>query len=148
MYLTQLDISLIEEIRESLGSWHKYTIAIDGRDGSGKSRLARLLAFKLDMPMIETDLFLIPHQGEPAYRYDDLRRAIETRHQLDRPVIVEGILILHTLAHIGIPHDFLVYVINHDFEGSHTLAPVFEDYEAQFSPRENADFTYAIGQAS
>ena len=147
MNLSQEDRSLIAQIRHSLGKWHKYTIAIDGRDGTGKSRLARILALVLDMPAIETDLFLIPHQGEPVYRYKDLKRAVLTRLDLDRPVIIEGIFILEILEHIGVSHNLLIYVSNPNYE-SHSLASRFDAYEAQYSPRENADLHYISNKAS
>jgi uridine kinase len=148
MELSIQDQLLIDQISQALGPWHKYLIAIDGRDGSGKSRLARFLAFKLDMPMIETDLFLIPHQGEPIYRYDELKNAIDTRHQLDRPVIVEGILILDLLDHIALKQDYLVYVSNPGYEGSYSLSSRFHEYEAYFSPQEAVDFMYVVEESS
>ena len=148
MELSIQDSRLIGDINRSLGNWHRYLIAIDGRDGSGKSRLARLLAFNLDMPMIETDLFIQPRQGIPIYRYIELKNAIEARLQLDRPVIIEGILVLEMLNQIALKHDYLVYVSNPGFDGGISLMSRFEAYESEFSPQEAADFTYEVFESN
>jgi len=38
-------------------------IAIDGRLGVGKTTLGRYLAWRFNISLVETDLFLIPNQG-------------------------------------------------------------------------------------
>lgn len=85
-------------------------VGIDGRDGEGKSRLGRFLAWRLEMPCVETDTFLQVRTGSYAVRRDDLRRVVRTRLDLDRPVIVEGMFLLRTLQQIGEKPDVLVYV--------------------------------------
>lgn len=139
---------LVEDIRTRLGNWHRFTVAIDGRDGAGKSTLARLLAYQLNMPAIETDLFLTPNSGDPKYRYEELDKAVASRHVLNRPVIVEGIMVLETLSRIGVSYDYLIYTHNLEAEGSVSLASTFHEYELKYSPREQANFVYQVGNVT
>jgi len=133
---------LVEKIRQDLNGWRKYTVVIDGVDGSGKSTLARYLAWQLGMPAIETDLFLIQKQGRAIYRYNELRNAVQTRHLLNWPVIIEGIFVLETLTHIQVSPDFLVYIENPPNEGGYNLRERLETYMAQYKPRENSQFCF------
>jgi hypothetical protein len=59
--------ALIETLRSKLQPWRAYVIATDGRDGVGKSPLGRKLAFDLHVPLVETDLFLVPENSEPIH---------------------------------------------------------------------------------
>jgi hypothetical protein len=55
--VTQDHACLRDAIREALGPWRRFVIALDGVDAAGKSTLARYLAWQLGMPAIETDLY-------------------------------------------------------------------------------------------
>ena len=131
---------LFEKLRQVVLPWRRLTIGVDGRDGTGKSTLARYLAFKLGMPALETDMFLI-QLGPPAvYRTDDLGKVIEYRHQRNRPVLVEGVFLLSTLKKLGLAPDFFVYVESAESAGSRILAQAFEAYEAECRPKEMSQF--------
>jgi hypothetical protein len=84
-------------------------VAIDGADGIGKSSLASWLAWQTGMPTVHLDLFLTcvqPIQWLTA----DLKRAVDRRLDLKRPVIVEGLLVLDALGQIGREADFVAFL--------------------------------------
>ena len=141
--VTAQDERLFAKVLQKLGPWRKFLIGIDGKDDSGKSTLGRLLAWHLEMPTIETDLFLVPNErDEIVYRYDDMKRLIERRMNDNRPVIVEGIILLEILRNIGLEPDYFIYVTSPASEDSQIWQSNFTEYEAEFAPAENADFKY------
>ena len=100
--ITEQHEQLLTEVNKALGTWRRYLIGIDGRDHAGKSPIGRYLALHMGMPTIETDLFVLDknQRKEPEkveYRRKELKRVIDARFKLDRPVIVEGIFLLKTL---------------------------------------------------
>jgi len=84
-------------------------IAIDGADGSGKSSLASWLAWQLGMPAIQLDLYLT-NLHPIQWRTKDLARVVDRRIGRNRPVIIDGVLLLDALDQIGRNADFLVFV--------------------------------------
>lgn len=120
-------------------------IAIDGRPGSGKTTLGRFLAWWFNISLIETDHFLFGGEGRYRYRTDEIARIIRFRLDRELPVIVEGVTVLRQLAQMNLEADFLIYVDNAD---APTLRPEyevqFEGYEAEFKPRQRANFTRAL----
>ena len=125
---------LIETLRAKLQPWRAYVIAIDGRDGAGKSPLGRLLAFKLRVPLVETDLFLVPEKDELEYRIDCLRSVIDSRLSHNRPVMVECIFMLQLLDDLSIKPDFVIHVTSDGCDGSYVWAEQFSKYESEFDP--------------
>lgn len=123
-------------------SWRAMIIGIDGRDGEGKSRLARFLAWRLEMPCLETDTFLQTGTGTYSLRIDDLRRAIRTRLDLKRPVIVEGVFLLRTLQLIGESVDRLVYVNKEPANDTSGFEIELANYRSTFRPDARADYCY------
>jgi hypothetical protein len=112
-------------------------IAIDGVDGVGKSSVASWLAWQLGMPTVHLDLFLTslhPIQWLTA----DLKRAVDRRLDLKRPLIVEGVLALDALDQIGRKADFVVYVKG---VGSIGLADQLVEYQEVRSLPGSADFS-------
>lgn len=107
---------VVEWLLPQLLPWRTMTIAIDGVDHAGKSSLGRFLAWQCDMPVIETDFTLIKgpepaaDTGIPVPVHDGplLRRLIERRHKLNRPVLVEGVFVLRQLEAAGITPDLLI----------------------------------------
>lgn len=94
-YLRRLNIRDVRDaILNALPTWRTPCIvAIDGVDGSGKSSLARYLAWQLGMPAIETDIFLVKEAPEGEYvTRADLPLAIASRLDQNRPVIVDEFL--------------------------------------------------------
>lgn len=88
--------------------WRKMTIAVDGVDHAGKSSLARFLAWQVQMPVIETDFTLVKGNSQPAHDPHLLRKLVEHRHKLNRPVLVEGVFVLRQLEAIGVNPELLV----------------------------------------
>jgi hypothetical protein len=86
------------------------TIAIDGVDHSGKSTLSRFLAWQLGMPVVETDLALVNGNKIPSHDISLIERLVKARHNLDRPVIVEGVFVLSLLEPFGVTPEILIRV--------------------------------------
>ena len=112
-------------------------IAIDGRDGSGKTTLGRFLAWYFNITLVETDLFLQEDAGL-THHTDLLECLVAKRLAKSRPVIVEGITILKTLQSIGRKPDILVYITNSKYSGSGSFAQTFSEYENTFLPQSAA----------
>lgn len=122
--------------------WRAMIVGIDGRDGEGKSRLARFLAWRLEMPCLETDTFLQTRTGTYAVKTEDLRRAVRTRLDLKRPVIVEGVFLLRTLELIGESVDRLVYVNKEPANDTSGFEIDLANYRSTFRPEARADYSY------
>ena len=106
-------IELRNHIRVALGFPSErlaLLIGIDGVDGAGKSSLAAWLSWQLEMPTINLDLYLIPDTAPMAFKTDQLAAVIESRLATQRPLIVEGILLLDAMAAIGRRPDLLISV--------------------------------------
>ncbi len=143
MEVTEQHHELCSQIEKHIYPWRKLTIGVDGWDGVGKSGLARYLAWDLDLPTIDTDMFIISNDEPPSYRYGDLGRLIESRHILDRPVIIDGVFLLHTLAKLNVVCDFLVYVENEEQTSSDYLEKRLKQYDNDFDPKGSANYIFA-----
>ena len=139
--ITQQHKNLVERSWNALGNWRKFLIAVDGRDDAGKSTTARFLAWQMNMPAIETDLLL--ENDRIQYDKCSLKWLINARLCKNWPVIVEGIFLLRTLKCVGLEPDYLIYVENKSFEGSHSLQHDFAEYEKEFKPQEKAEFRFS-----
>lgn len=114
-------------------------IAIDGREGCGKTTLGRYLAWRFNSSLIETDLFLIDGMNRLVHRQDEIKRIVEKRLAAPLPVFIEGVAMLRLLEGIGQRPDFVIYISNANYSGSRTLAEELAQYDANFRPRERAD---------
>ena len=132
---------LVDCLKKMLRPWRKFLICIDGLTGVGKSGLARYLSLQLDMPCIETDLFIM-REEQPSYRYNELKNVVLSRLDNNRPTILEGILLLDTLSKIGVDYDYLIYVHNSDEDTGFNLKSALENYQMQFSPKEKATLLF------
>jgi hypothetical protein len=133
-------LELRNRLRAALGfpnEWKALLIGIDGINGSGKSALAAWLSWQLEMPAVHLDLYLVPNRDPPAWRTEDLARVIEVQKALERPMLIEGILLLNVLDSINRKPDVLVFVDKHEHQSS-------EDYLAAYlnqrTPKEVADY--------
>jgi uridine kinase len=103
--------TLLTTICAALGPDRKpLLIGIDGKAGMGKTSLSSWLAWQLGMSAIHLDLFLIQDEA-PApirWRVNDLDRCIKARG--NRPLIVEGVLLLDALDEVCQSPDFLIFV--------------------------------------
>jgi hypothetical protein len=132
-------VDLLHRVQERLSPNRlPLLIAIDGADGVGKSSLASWLAWQLGAPAIHLDLYLVRDSDPLQWRSDELQRILNTRLvEHEKPVVVEGILILEALGKIGRRPDFLVHV---DGEGSHSLSNRLTAYRAKYQPKQRAQF--------
>ena len=91
-------------------------IALDGWPKVGKTTLGRFLAWRFNVALLETDLFLVPPKhghDRLVYLTDQITRIIDKRLQRsERPIVVEGVAVLQLLQHIQRSPDFVVYVAN------------------------------------
>jgi uridine kinase len=118
-------------------------IAIDGRDGTGKTTLGRFLACYFNVSLIETDLFLT-ESSTITHEYDWIKKIINVRFNKQRPVIIEGIKALDILKRINCHHDYLIYVTNKQYDGSKFFSEMFNDYEEEYNPKNNANYVLAL----
>lgn len=114
-------------------------IAIDGLPGAGKTTLGRYLAWTFNVSLIETDTFMRPSVGRPDYLDDALKHVIGRRIELERPVIIEGILIHETLRRLAVHPAFSIYVLSQDQEPGSSFATALTEYERSYRPVERAD---------
>lgn len=119
-------------------------VTIDGRDGVGKTTLGRYLAWRFNVTLIETDLFLIPTRDYLIHLDDQVNRIIERRLSLPRPVIVEGVSILQLMKRINRVPDFTIYVTNPKAPVSKPMQRMLAAYEAEFKPAAKADLVVKI----
>jgi hypothetical protein len=119
------------------------TIAIDGIDHAGKSSLARFLAWQLGMPALETDLFLM--KGPSVYCCDhaSLRKFIMMRHDMQRPVIVEGVFVLRSLRLAGIDPELLIRVESHSEPRQGSWPEEFTAYQREFPRAAASDYRFS-----
>jgi len=134
-------LTLRKKIREALGfpkERRPLLIGIDGADGAGKSSLAAWLSWQLEMPAIHLDIYIVQESDPLTWRLGDLARALEGAQLASRrPVLVEGVLLLHALEGVGRDSDFHVFV-----ERDNHRPCMREDLEAYFKryrPRERAN---------
>ena len=144
--VTEQHKELVHCVRKALGEWHKFTIAIDGFDGSGKSTLGRYLSWQTEISIIEIDMLLNSKKEGLTYRLDDVKRLIETRHSLNRPVIIEGVFLLRFLEEINLEPDYLIYIEKQDHEGSITWGKDFAEYQTKYRARDGASFIFNRSQ--
>jgi hypothetical protein len=119
-------------------------IVIDGRSGTGKTTLGRYLAWQFNVSLVETDLFLIPNQGELLYLNDALVHVIAGRLQKPRPVIVEGVAVRRLLRDLALKPDYVIYVSSNDAPESRSLKDELISYEEEFKPRANANLVISV----
>ena len=132
--------ALRTSIRKALGfpqERRPLLIVIDGLDGAGKTSLAAWLSWQLEMPAVHLDLYIVPETDPLQFRIDDLAKTLDARANLERPVIVEGILALKVLSEIGRTPDFLVFVHRSSHQSS--LRALTAEYIREFNPRQKAN---------
>ena len=135
-------LKLLEFLQPKLHPWRAMTVAIDGVDHAGKSSLARFLAWRLGMPQLETDLFIV--RGEEPYACDAklLKKFVDMRHAMDRPVIVEGVFVLRTLMVAGVDPELVVRVESQSEPRPGSWPAEFARYEAAFPRTRRPDFHF------
>ncbi|ONG55944.1 hypothetical protein BKE38_07740 [Pseudoroseomonas deserti] len=141
---------LLAHLRSFCLPWRALTIAIDGRNGAGKTSVARYLAWQLGMPVLETDLWL-SSTSPVTHRIEEIREVMRARHHRDRPVIIEGVMMLRTLELLGVQPDYLIFVTNEALEADpeeddedrgapQCLSEEVDAYLRERQPARRADF--------
>lgn len=97
------------EITTRLKTENFSLIGIDGKNGSGKTKLASQLASELGYRHINLDSKLHKNRGNfiNNIKYDELLAELK---DLDRPVIIEGVCLLAVLENLYKRLDMLIYV--------------------------------------
>lgn len=137
-------VKVVKAMRPVMRRLPAAIITIDGRDGVGKTTLGRYLAWHFNVTLIETDLFLIPAQDYFFHLDDQINRIIERRVTSSRPVIVEGIAILHLMKRINRTADCSIYVTNPTRSRGRLLVRRLAAYERQFAPSTKANVSVEI----
>jgi hypothetical protein len=119
-------------------------VAIDGRDGDGKTTLGRFLAWYFNVTLVETDLYLLGDNSLNR-RTEEIGRIVETRLRRQLPVIVEGVGVLQLLEDIGYAPDFQIYVRNRrtHWRGGPVTA-MLASYERKFAPWEKTNLLVEV----
>ncbi|MGA7800779.1 MAG: hypothetical protein WCC36_08200 [Gammaproteobacteria bacterium] len=138
--ITKQHVDLCAAIEGVLYPWRKLLIAVDGRDHSGKTTIASFIAWQYSIPVIYTDLFLVKGVTPVRHDYGSIASLITRRHELERPIIVEGIMLLKTLEKVGCSAEFLVVAENASSDGS--LGDEITEYAHLYHPNEKANFIF------
>ncbi len=94
-FKTERDYSpAVEALKPLITNLPFKIVSIDGLPGAGKTTLGRYLAYKFNVSLIETDLFIKRRNGTLNFHNSQIKRIIEIRKQRDLPVIVEGAIVL------------------------------------------------------
>ncbi len=128
----------LKELQPVLYDLPPVIVTIDGKVGVGKTTLGRFLAWRFNITLIETDLFLIRNTGKFEYRTNHLKPLIVSRTASERPVLVEGAVVLQLLHEMGLKSDFHIHVISKDAEGSTVTEAAWAWYEKSFNPAAKA----------
>ena len=137
----------LNKLEPLLCGWPQKVVVIDGKPTVGKSTLGRFLAWRFNISLIETDLFLKRNQGRFLYNEEALRTVINFKIQAERPVIIEGVVALRLLSDFNISPDFHIHVTCEEESAPEELAGLekycgFKEYAKycnKFQPRTGAD---------
>jgi len=103
---------LIIEIQYIKSTRPLQIVSIDGKDGTGKSTIARALSERLPFRHIELDRYLIRKQDHYVgfIRYHDLRPAISSARESGKVALIEGVCVQAVLNRLQLCSDLSIYV--------------------------------------
>jgi cytidylate kinase len=134
---------VVEALVPVLRDFPPRLIAISGLMCSGKTTLGRYLAWRFNVPLVETDLFR-GYGNELSYRVDELNRVIDARIKRKLPVIVECTVLLRLMAELNRKPDFVIYVSNPNSVVTGKFTDEIAAYEAKYQPRAHANLTVEL----
>ncbi len=139
--------NLVSLLKPRIQPWRTMTIVVDGVDYSGKSTLSRFLSWQLSMPTIETDLAFINSKDAkdndpPVHDVGLINRLIKMRHDMNRPVIVEGVFMLKLFDQLHIQPEILIRAscVSSPRTGSWPIA--FAKYVREYPRSTEPDYKY------
>lgn len=134
---------LIEHLAELIDKGSNIIISIDGKDGIGKSTLAKMISVQLGFCHIELDKFLVEKKNHyvDSIRYDELLKALSPSTKNGTIVIIDGICVLSVIDRLGLQPNHKIYVKKttpegfwydqHDFDLNSSPETIFETREVQ-----------------
>lgn len=131
--------SALRALRQTLYDLPPIIVAIDCRAGTGKTTLGRFLAWRFNVSLLETDLFLDRSQVGFVHRLEHIEPVIRHRMQSDRPIIVEGITSLKILKNLDMKADFHILVQCKEADGSSVMDAEWDSYVDEFDPEKSAN---------
>jgi len=135
---------LTDTLDEKLNGLPGFIITIDGFYGCGKTSLGRYLAYKYNVTLLETDLF-IEKPGLPvAYNYECIKQIIQHRLGSRSPIIVEGIFCQKILKKLGYTKDYSIFVKKTEYEGDDPLHEEISKYHQAYNIPSICDKTISI----
>ncbi len=113
-------------------------VALDGRDGAGKTTFGHYIAFQTGIELIQTDHFIVPKlrtdDGRPIYD-ESLSDLLGRKSKLvNSAVLVDGVFCSELLACLKLKSKLNIRVIRTDNSGSLVGSDVYDAYEDSFPP--------------
>lgn len=130
----------LEALRPVLYNLPPKVIAIDGYCEAGKTTLGRFLAWRFNISLLETDLFLVRNQGRFVYRNAHINAVIEARLKTG-PIVVEGVVSLKLLGELDRTHDYHIHVKCDKIEEEMAEDGVWLEYIERYRAEETANLT-------
>jgi Shikimate kinase len=109
-------------------------LALDGRDGAGKTTLGHYLALHSGRQFLDTDFYLKRSKLAAPTHTKDLARVLNRQKGRNRPIVLAGVFIAETLKKMSISIDLLVRVIRVEQSGNDGWGDDYNSYEAAYNP--------------
>lgn len=132
--LTYPDSEAIESCLLELKDERFCIVAIDGRDGSGKTTLGHYLALRSGRQFLDADLYLKRTRSAVPTHSRDLVRVLNRWKRRDRPILLAGVFIGETLTMFGFSPT-LVRVVRVEQSGVPAWSEHYLKYERRFRPK-------------
>ena len=128
---------VVEVLKSVLYNLPPKIVAINGRDGAGKTTLGRFLSWTFNSTLIETDLFY--DSGSDSYHLQQISDLINRRLCKKCPVFVEGIRVLEVLEKTDHQPNFFIYLQNKNYKSSKKLKAMLDKYDKTYTPKKRAN---------
>lgn len=128
------DTDAIDACIERLAEDRFYIVALDGRDGAGKTTLGHYLALHSGRQFLDTDFYLKRRKLAAPKHTRDLALVLNRQKVRNRPVVLAGVFVARSLRSMGFSIDFLVRVIRVEQSGCDRWGDDYDSYEADYTP--------------